>query len=84
MNLVFTGLLRLLAVLGFGFISYKGFDSLISELIGIVKSNWQGIGGNLVSLLDMGGFTDALGYMLAGVSTKAALTVTKRFMPKQS
>ncbi|MDD2864677.1 MAG: DUF2523 family protein [Methylococcales bacterium] len=83
MNLVFTGLLRLLAVLGFGFISYQGFDALISELTRVVQSNWQGVAGNLMTLLNMGGFTDALGYMLAGVSTKAALTVTKKFMPKQ-
>lgn len=82
MNLVFTGLLRLLAVLGFGFISYQGFDTLISDLIDIVKSNWDGMASNLIALLDIGGFTDALGYMLAGVSTKAALTVTKKFMPK--
>lgn len=39
MNLVFTGLLRLLAVLGFGFISFLGFDVLISDLTGIVQSN---------------------------------------------
>jgi hypothetical protein len=81
MNLVFTGLLRLLAVLGFGFISYQGFDTLISSLISIVQSNWNGVAGNLVNLINMGGFTDALGYMLAGVSTKAALVVTKKFMP---
>lgn len=81
MNLVFTGLLRLLAVLGFGFISYQGFDTLISSLISIVRSNWNGVAGNLVTLINMGGFTDALGYMLAGVSTKAALVVTKKFMP---
>ena len=84
MNLVFTGLLRLLAVLGFGFISYQGFDTLISDLTDIVKLNWQGVASNLITFLDMGGFTDALGYMLAGVSTKAALTVTKKFMPKSS
>lgn len=84
MNLVFTGLLRLLAVLGFGFMSYQGFDSLISQLSSVVQTNWNGVAGNLMMLIDMGGFTDALGYMLAGVSTKAALTVTKKFMPKQS
>ena len=81
MNLVFTGLLRLLAVLGFGFVSYQGFDAVINSLIGIVQSNWRGVAGNLVTLINMGGFTDALGYMLAGVSTKAALVVTKKFMP---
>ena len=81
MNLVFTGLLRLLAVLGFGFVSYQGFDAVINSLINIVQSNWRGVAGNLVTLINMGGFTDALGYMLAGVSTKAALVVTKKFMP---
>lgn len=81
MNLVFTGLLRLLAVLGFGFVSYQGFDAVINSLINIVQSNWRGVAGNLVTLINIGGFTDALGYMLAGVSTKAALVVTKKFMP---
>lgn len=84
MNLVFTGLIRLLLVLGFGFTSYQGFDSVIESLIGVVQENWQGVASNLLTLINMGGFTDALGYMLAGVSTKAALAVTKKFMPKQS
>ena len=81
MNLVFVGLLKLLSVLGFGFISYQGFSTVIDDLTQLVETNWDGIGGNLITLLDMGGFTDALGYMLAGVSTKAALVVTKKFMP---
>jgi len=84
MNLVFTGLLRLLSVLGFAFTAYQGFSSLIETLISTVQTNWSGVASSLMALLDMGGFTDALGYMLAGVSTKAALTVTKKFMPKQS
>jgi hypothetical protein len=82
MNLVFTSLLRLLSVLGFGFISYQGFDALISDLISVSKTNWQGMGSNLLTLLDMAGFTDALGYTLAAISTKAALATTKKFLPK--
>lgn len=82
MNLVFTGLLRVLSVLGFGFVAYKGFDTLISDLIDIAKENWQGMGANILALLNMAGFTDAIGYVLAGISTKAALATTKKFLPK--
>jgi hypothetical protein len=82
MNLVFTGLLRLLSVLGFGFIAYVGFDSLIDSLISTAQQSWQGMGGNVLTLLDMAGFTDAIGYILGGISTKAALATTKKFLPK--
>lgn len=82
MNLVFTGLLRVLSVLGFGFISYQGFDALISDLIQVVSYNLNGTAGNVLALINISGFTDALGYMLAAVSTKAALTATKKFLPK--
>jgi hypothetical protein len=41
------------------------------------------MGSKFVQLSAIGGFTDALGYMLAGVSTKAALVATKKFMPKK-
>lgn len=84
MNLVFSGLLRFLAVIGFGFMSYEGFDTLISALITTAETEWNNMGSNALSLLDMGGFTDSLGYILAAVSTKAALAVTKKFLPKAS
>lgn len=82
MNLVFTGLLRLLSVLGFGFIAYQGFDVLISDLVSTAQESWQGVGGNILTLLNMAGFTDAFGYVLAGITTKAALATTKKFLPK--
>lgn len=84
MNLVFTGLLRLLSVLGFGFIAYQGFDTLISDLVSIAQENWQGMGANILTLLNIAGFTDAFGYVLAAVTTKAALATTKKFLPKSS
>ncbi len=81
MNLVFSGLMQILAVLGFGFVTYSGFDTLINSLTSIAKQNWQGVGGDLLSLLDMMGFTDAIGYILSAVSTKAAVATTKKFLP---
>ncbi|MDD5215384.1 MAG: DUF2523 family protein [Methylococcales bacterium] len=82
MNLVFSGLLQFLSVLGFGFISYLGFSQMIDDLTEIVISNWQGnSASNILSLLDMAGFTDALGYCLSAVSTKAALVQTKKLIP---
>lgn len=82
MNFVYTGLLQVLSILGFGFISYQGFDYLISSLIGVAEQNWQGMGADLLSILDMAGFSDAIGYSLSAISTKAALTTTKKFLPK--
>lgn len=81
MNLVFAGLLRVLAVLGFGFIAYEGFDTVIDSLITDAITNWQGMGANVLTLLNMAGFSDALGYILGAVSTKAAISATKKFMP---
>jgi hypothetical protein len=82
MNLVFSGLVKILTVLGFGFVAYQGFDTLISGLVNTAMTSWQGIGGNIAAFADMAGFTDALGYTLSAISTKGALIATKRFMPK--
>ncbi len=82
MNLVYVGLIKLLAVLGFGFISYEGFDILIDSFISLVQGNLGGMGGNIASIISMAGFTDAIGYFLSAVSTKAALVATKKFLPR--
>lgn len=74
--------LSILSALGFGFVTYMGFDSVISNLVSIAESNWQGTGGDVMSILDMAGFTDALGYSLSAVTTKSAMAATKRFLPK--
>ena len=84
MNLVFAGLLQFLTVLGFGIVSYLGFSEMIDDLTNTVISNWQGqIVANVINLIDMAGFTDALGYCLSAISTKAALVQTKRFLPRR-
>ena len=73
----------ILSSLGFGFLTYEGFDYVISSLVLTVEQNWQGVGSSLLSILDMAGFTDALGYSLSAVSTKAGMTATKRFLPTE-
>lgn len=78
----YTAIINVLLALGFGFVTYAGFDSLISSLVSVVSNTWDGMGGNILSILDMAGFTNALGYLLSAVTTKAAMTATKRFMPK--
>lgn len=82
MNFVYIGILKVLGALGFGFVTYQGFDVLINGFVLAIVSNWHGVGGDMMGLIDMAGFTDALGYSLSAITTKAALTATKRFMPK--
>lgn len=82
MNFVYVGVLKLLSVLGFGFVAYEGFSALIDTFVNAVLQHWSGIGGNLLALINMAGFTDALGYSLSAITTKAALASTKRFLPK--
>lgn len=74
--------LSILSAIGFGFVTYEGFDAVISNLVSVATSNWQGAGGNVMQILDMAGFSDALGYMLSAVTTKSAMAATKRFLPK--
>lgn len=78
----YTAIIKVIAFLGFGFITYQGFDSLISTLVSIVSKTWNGVGGSIFSILNLAGFSDALGYLLSAVTTKAAMAATKRFMPK--
>jgi hypothetical protein len=74
--------LSILSMIGFGFVTYEGFSSVIDNLVSVATSSWQGAGGNVMMILDMAGFTDALGYMLSAVTTKAGMAATKRFLPK--
>lgn len=74
-------ILSAVSALGFGFVTYEGFDLLIETLVDDVKTNYQGVASSLLSILDMAGFTDALGYMISAVTTKSAMTALKRFMP---
>ena len=74
--------LSILSALGFGFITYQGFDAVIGNLVDVARSNWQGAGGNVMQILDMAGFTDSLGYSLSAITTKSAMAATKRLLPK--
>jgi hypothetical protein len=74
-------ILSAVSALGFGFVTYEGFDTLITTLVDNVKTNYQGMGSALLSILDMAGFTDALGYSISAITTKSAMTALKRFMP---
>lgn len=74
--------LSILSAIGFGFVTYEGFSSVIDSLVSIAQSNWQGAGGNVMRIIDMAGFTDALGYSLSAFTTKAGMAATKRFLPK--
>ena len=74
--------LSILSALGFGFVTYEGFDAVIQNLVSVATSSWQGAGGSVMQILDIAGFTDALGYMLSAITTKSAMAATKRFLPK--
>lgn len=64
---------RVLVSLGMGFISYKGFDTLVSNLTTAVISHYDNLPTDLYQILSFAGFTDGIGILLGAHSARAAL-----------
>ena len=70
---------RVFAALGMGTATYVGADSALSGALGAVKNAFTGMTADLLSLLALSGFFDAMAIMSGGLTSALAWMVLKRF-----
>lgn len=63
---------KVLLGLGFGFITSSGMVSVVSSLTSNVNGLINGLPADILQLLNLGGFVQGIGYLLAAFATRAA------------
>lgn len=69
---------RCLAALGMGTITYAGADTALDSALNGIKTAFAGFSGELVQILAMTGFFEAMAIMSGGIVSGLAWMVLKR------
>jgi len=70
---------RVLSSLGFGTVTYVGADSALSSALTAAKNAFVGMSADVLQLVAMAGFFDAMAIMSGGIVSGLAWMVMKRF-----
>ncbi|ABX34738.1 conserved hypothetical protein [Delftia acidovorans SPH-1] len=70
---------RVLVSLGFGYTTYEGADTAITNAISSIQGAFAGLGAEVLQLLAMAGFFDAMSITSGGIVSGLAWMVMKRF-----
>ncbi len=70
---------RVLSAAGIGTVTYMGADSALTTALGSVKTALAGIGGDVLQLLAMAGFFEAMAISAGGLVSGLSWLVLKRF-----
>lgn len=70
---------RVLVSLGFGYTTYEGADTALTSAIDAAKGAFVGLGAEVLQLLAMAGFFDAMSITSGGIVSGLAWMVMKRF-----
>lgn len=73
---------RVLAQLGVGIVSYIGVEAAVSQLFSLARSSWAGLPSIVLQFMAIGGFNTALGIIAGGVTARLTLFLFKRFYLK--
>lgn len=65
--------LRVLLALGITIGSFAGFDVLVNQSISYIQGVYSGIAADTLQILNLAGFGQALGIMLGGFVSRAAI-----------
>lgn len=81
--LAITGSLaaRVLTALGIGIFSYAAITALASTVVSQVTSSYNGMHGTVLALVNLAGGGQALGILLAAMTTRASLGAIKKLRP---
>lgn len=69
---------RVLLSLGLGVISYAGLTVVATQIVDAAKSNYEGMAGTVLDLLNLIGTGQALGIVLGGIVARAAFAAISR------
>lgn len=64
---------HVLVSLGIGWVTYEGLGVLMSGLQNSVLQAWGNVSGEILSILTLSGFAEALGITLGALSARVAL-----------
>lgn len=70
---------RVLVSLGFGYTTYEGADTAITNAISSIQGAFAGLGSEVLQILAMAGFFDAMSITSGGIVSGLAWMVMKRF-----
>jgi hypothetical protein len=70
---------RVMASLGFGTVTYVGADNALSSALGAAKSAFLGMSADILQIMAMAGFFDAMSIASGGIVSGLAWMVMKRF-----
>lgn len=69
---------RVLTSLGIGFVSYAAITSLLSTITSNVTSNYNAMSSSVLQLVNLAGFGQAFGIIIAALTARASLIAIKR------
>lgn len=67
--------LRAIAAIGMGLVTYTGVDTALSGLIGMAQSNWGGLGADVLGLCGVAGVPEALGLITGAMTSRVGAWV---------
>ncbi|MDP9877603.1 hypothetical protein J2W25_001909 [Variovorax boronicumulans] len=70
---------RVFAALGFGTVTYAGANTALAGALNAVRASFSGMTADLLNLLLLSGFFDAMSIMSGGLTSALAWMVLKRF-----
>jgi len=70
---------RVMGSLGVGTATYVGADSALGSALSAAKAAFTGMGGEILQILALSGFFDAMAIMSGGLVSGLAWMVMKRF-----
>lgn len=66
------------AALGFGLITYVGFQALKAQVDSAVASMWLGLHADVYQIVALAGFVDAVGVWLGALATAVSFLAMRR------
>lgn len=70
---------RVLAALGFGFLTFTGYSAIVDQLVSASISSVSSIPGSVYNILALTGFVDAFGIILGAIVARSALLSIDQF-----
>lgn len=70
---------RVLTSLGIGTVTYTGANEALTSALGTAKGAFSGLASEIVQLITMAGFFDAMAISAGGLMSSLAWMVMKRF-----
>jgi hypothetical protein len=69
---------RALLALGIGWITYKGLDVLLQNVIGAIQQNFGAFSGQAAQIFWLSGFGTAVGIILGAIAARLSMMVLGR------